>query len=129
MVPFMLPFFVVLFALGPIATAEFVAVEQVSLINSAPFKLARVDRLHIPYVNIAYNSTVSGLPAFALSLDAQFEAALSPTQFDALMETYAFSATTSRVKFRPGTRYRLTDFLPPIMQATNTLHFHTQFRY
>jgi hypothetical protein len=104
----------------------FVQVPQIAILNSQPFALARADLLGIQYTPTALNSTVSDLPAFALSLDAEFAPNMSQEKFAALHRAYAFSATASRVIYNPVNRYRFTDFLPPLLQATNALHFHTQ---
>ena len=108
-----------------LSTAAFVAVPQHTLIDPSLLHLARASALRIPYNPIAYNSTVADLPAFRLSLDALFPA-LTQQQFDALMSAYSFGTTKSRVTYNSSASYRFTDFLPPLLQALSTLHFHTQ---
>jgi hypothetical protein len=108
------------------ALAAFVAVPQSIVSDGALLKLARADNLRVPYAAFAYNSSVADLPAFRLSLDAAFQP-MSRAQFDALMAAYSFGATPSRVMYKASATYRFTDFLPPLLQALNSLHFHTQY--
>ena len=105
--------------------AAFVAVPQNILTDPSLLHLTRADALSIPYVPFAYNSSVADLPAFRLSLDAQFPP-LTQQQFHALMHAYSFGSTKSRVIYNSSATYRFTDFLPPLLQALSTLHFHTQ---
>ena len=108
------------------SSAAFVAVPQSLVSDASLLRLARAESLHIPYSAIAYNSTVADLPAFRLSLDAQF-AALTQAQFDGLLAQYSFGVSKSRVFYNASASYRFTDFLPPLLQALSTLHFHTQY--
>jgi hypothetical protein len=105
--------------------AAFVAVPQNILTDPSLLHLTRADALSIPYRPFAYNSTVADLPAFRLSLDAHFPP-LTQQQFYALMHAYSFGSTKSRVIYNSSATYRFTDFLPPLLQALSTLHFHTQ---
>jgi hypothetical protein len=108
------------------SSAAFVAVPQSLVRDASLLRLARAESLRIPYSAIAYNSSVADLPAFRLSLDAQF-AALTQGQFDGLLQQYSFGLSKSRVIYNASASYRFTDFLPPLMQALSSLHFHTQY--
>mmetsp|Transcript_27936 Transcript_27936/g.58548 ORF Transcript_27936/g.58548 Transcript_27936/m.58548 type:complete len:493 (+) Transcript_27936:302-1780(+) len=79
----------------------------------------------ISYEGFAYDAGSSAsIPQFALSLDAKFTRPISKETFDKLLQKYCgWSETKSRVKYKPDKLYRFTDFLPPLMQATNGLHF------
>jgi hypothetical protein len=106
--------------------AAFVAVPQQLISDPSLLRLERADALRIQYSAIAYNSSVADLPAFRLSLDAQF-GSLSQQQFDSLLAVYSFGSSKSRVVYNSSATYRFTDFLPPLLQAVSTLHFHTQY--
>lgn len=105
-------------------SAEFRLVPQTSQRHA--LRLARADRLGIPYEGLAHNCSTSPA-AFALSLDADFFDSLSAAQFAALGAAYSsWSATKSRVTYSSGERYTLLDFLPPLMQTTSGLRFAAQ---
>ena len=89
--------------------------------------LPAADRLRIPYRGIAYDAgSAASLPSFALSLDAEF-GKLSPGAFQNLIEAYSgsWSQTKSQVQWHPDVEYTLLDFLPPLLQAVNGLHFQS----
>ena len=77
------------------------------------------------YEGFAYDAGSSAsIPQFALSLDAKFTRPISKETFDKLLQKYCgWSETKSRVKYKLDKLYRFTDFLPPLMQATNGMHF------
>jgi hypothetical protein len=116
----------IMFLSVPSSRAAFVAVPQQLISDPSVLRLARADALRIQYSAIAYNSSVADLPAFRLSLDARFTS-LTPQQFDALFAVYSFGSSKSRVIYNSSATYHFSDFLPPLLQAVNTLHFHTQY--
>jgi hypothetical protein len=89
-------------------------------------KLSVADRLGVPYQSIAYDAgKAASFSGFALSLDAKF-GTLDEQTFHTLQKTYcAWSETKSRVQWKAGRKYRLTDFLPPLLQAVSGLHFRS----
>jgi hypothetical protein len=116
----------IVFLTVPSSRAAFVAVPQQLISDPSVLRLARADALHIQYSAIAYNSSVADLPAFRLSLDARFPS-LTLQQFEALFAVYSFGSSKSRVIYNSSATYHFSDFLPPLLQAVNTLHFHTQY--
>jgi hypothetical protein len=89
-------------------------------------KLAAADRLGATYTSIAQDTgRAASFPGFALSLNAKF-GRMSETTFQALQREYCgWSETKSRVTYSKDRQYTLIDFLPPVMQAVNSLHFQS----
>ena len=117
---------VALILLPPETTALFVLPPS----KTKPYpdlKLAAADRLGIRYIGIAKDAGKSAsLPGFALSLNAKFGKLPNETMFRALLREYCgWSETKSRIVWDPQLEYTLLDFLPPLMQATSGLHFHS----
>lgn len=93
-------------------------------------RLATADRLGVQYTGFAHDAgKAASLPGFALSLDADFGTKLDEKTFTALQTTYcSWSETKSRVQYKPGYRYTLLDFLPPLLQGVSGLHFQSSRR-
>jgi hypothetical protein len=116
---------ILLFTSSAVSNALFV--QPPYRIKSYPaLKLSVADRLGVPYQSVAYDAgKAASFPGFALSLDAKF-GELDEPSFNALQKAYcAWSETKSRVKWQAGRKYRLIDFLPPLLQAVSGLHFRS----
>jgi hypothetical protein len=89
-------------------------------------KLAAADRLGVVYTSIAQDTgKAASFSGFALSLNAKF-GPMSESSFQTLQRQYCgWSETKSRVTYSKDRAYTLIDFLPPVMQAVNGLHFQS----
>ena len=59
------------------------------------------------------------------TLDVKFKTPMTKQTFDLLQYKYcnSWSETKSQVEYQPDILYKLTDFLPPLLQATNGLTY------
>jgi hypothetical protein len=62
------------------------------------------------------------------TLDVKFMTHITKQTFDLLQYKYcnSWSETKSQVEYQPNMLYKLTDFLPPLLQATNGLTFKSK---
>ena len=86
-------------------------------------RLARADALGCRYRGVAHVDAAARLEHFAACLDAIFEPTDEAT-FSRLRAAYGgWSASSSSVTWREGETFRLTDLLPPLLQAVAGYQF------
>lgn len=110
----------------PNSQGAFKEIVPSSLIEESSLKLNYARK--IPHHCFSQIDENAPLAVWKPLMDCQF-GLLSLNDFNYLRETYSgWSLSKTKVKYNDGRHYRLSDFLPPVIQALNMHRFSTQKR-